>query len=149
MGAQRQAGTAGLKMQVHKVLDDGLHLGVENPEESENSWLIRNKELSSTTGVVCSWCWRTAKGLTPKAEAGKKVPVWSEAGGRGGPGSVLSNHHLSNREIHGNAESRGPWACACPPKPYVPTQEALVSFYSYGSRAGLLMRVGCAQGLPL
>ena len=42
------------------------------PDESGNSWLISNKELSSTTGVGCSRCWRTAKGLTPKAEAGRR-----------------------------------------------------------------------------
>ena len=106
----------------------------ENPDESGNSWLVSNKELSSTGGVGSSRCWRTAKGLTLKAEAGKRVPVRSEAGGKGGSGFVLSKHHRSKREIHGNAESKGGLA--------------LVSFYSDGSRAGL-MRLGCAQGLSL
>lgn len=55
-GAQRQAGAAGLQMQVHKVLDDASTLGAGNPDESGNSRLIGNKELSSTPGVGCSGC---------------------------------------------------------------------------------------------
>lgn len=48
------------------------------------------------------------KGLTLKAEAGKKVPVRSEAGGRVALGLFPAKHCRSKREIHGNVESKGP-----------------------------------------
>ena len=95
-----EVGVGGLQMHVDQAVDS-LTLGRITLMYLGSSWLMGKKELSSKHGVGWTQWSRIAEWLILKIETGKKVGGWPETGARGVPGSLLSDHCWSERQICG------------------------------------------------